>query len=133
MTSQEKKPKFNSVMVVDDLDVDLFIAEKTFSTQTEVNAIYLEKNGASALKFLKSIKKPEDIPELIILDVRMPGMNVFKFVKEFEIITQRKCCNSRIFLVSAFFDYEEEVIMKARKYPIITKCIRKPFKSEYLV
>ena len=98
---EEKKPKFNSVMVVDDEGADLFIAKKIFSTEAEVNTLYIERNGSRALDLLKAIKKPKDIPELIILDVRMPGMNVFKFVKEFEIITQHKCCNSRIFLVSA--------------------------------
>lgn len=62
----ENKP---SVLVVDDDIMNLQIAEKML---TDGFRVYTADSGEKALDFLKS-----QIPELILLDIHMPGMNGF--------------------------------------------------------
>lgn len=71
-------------MVIDDNEVDLYVAsyamEKHFFAQ-EVVCFELAKE---ALDYLVSMEHtPEELPELIFLDINMPEMNGFEFLEEY--------------------------------------------------
>ncbi len=61
------------VLIIDDNTTNLQIAEKTLKQHYKVTLLI---SGEQALKFLKKSK-----PDLILLDIRMPGMDGFETIK----------------------------------------------------
>ena len=70
---------------MDDDNINNFINErliKKLAISYEVNIVV---NGEEALDFLKQkMSSPEFIPDLILLDINMPVMDGFEFLKEYE-------------------------------------------------
>lgn len=63
----------NTIMVVDDQTLNLHLLEKVLKEYTVVIA----KDGEQALKILKD----DNLPDLILLDILMPGLSGFEVIK----------------------------------------------------
>lgn len=131
MKKGESKPKFRSVWVIDDVGVDLFLAERIFSDHAEVESIYLEKNAATALEKLKRISDKRDYPDLLLLDVEMKIMDGFSFLDEVVKIPRFFASGCKICLISAYFS-PVRYTDKAKEYEFINKLIKKPLRAEHL-
>ena len=76
-----KKIKF---IIVDDSELDCFIAEKLVrhsGISTEIKSFY---QASTALDYIKESNVSEDCCTIILLDILMPLMNGMEFVEEFE-------------------------------------------------
>ena len=72
------------VLLVDDNDDDNFIHTKTLRDSGLVDQVTTVSDGLEALEFLSKEQKSERIlPELILLDINMPGMDGWEFLEEF--------------------------------------------------
>ena len=93
MEDQEKK--YKRVMVVDDTYVDRFIAEKNIIKYNYAEEVLLMDSAQAALDCLASlVNTPELIPEVIFLDIRMPEIDGFGFLEEYEKLStliKNKC------------------------------------------
>ncbi len=132
MKTEESKPKFRSVWVVDDQGVDLFLAERIFADHAEVESIYLEKKADTALKKLRQIKDEKDFPELLLLDVEMDIMDGFAFLDEVNLMPLFHASDCKLCLISAYFS-PVRYTTQAELYPFINKLITKPLEAEHLV
>ncbi len=63
----------NTIMVVDDQTLNLHLLKDVLKEYT----VILAKDGEQALKILKE----ENLPDLILLDILMPGMSGFEIIK----------------------------------------------------
>ena len=75
-------------MLIDDNKFDLFINRKIIENASCDNRVRTFKNGQSAIKFLEIFEKKSKyhdtfLPNVILLDLNMPEMNGFQFLKEF--------------------------------------------------
>ena len=84
-----KKPtsKYNSVMLIDDNEIDNFINQKMIEGCNFAERIYVHTSGKSAIEFLCNLARikevPEElIPEIIFVDINMPIMDGFQFLEE---------------------------------------------------
>ncbi len=132
MKKVEDKPKFNSVWVIDDMKVDLFLAEKIFANHAEVESMYLETNARKALRKLKRITDKEDFPDLLMLDVHMEGMDGFEFLDKLETFPLFHASDCKTCLISAYFS-PVRYTRQAMDYPYLEKMITKPLMAEHLV
>jgi DNA-binding response OmpR family regulator len=72
------------VMLIDDNYDDNFFHERVIK-KSNVPCTVITKNTASdALIYLKSIDAVSVRPDLVFLDINMPGMNGWEFLKEYE-------------------------------------------------
>jgi CheY-like chemotaxis protein len=78
--------KFNKVLLVEDQDIDAFLAEKVLFLADVADSISICRDGEEALAYIRDICQQnnfnESVPELILLDINMPRMNGIEFLHE---------------------------------------------------
>jgi CheY-like chemotaxis protein len=73
------------VMLVDDNDTDNFISKRIIEITKFANRVEVKSSGKGALDYIKENQtKPEDLPNIIFLDINMPIVDGFVFLYEFE-------------------------------------------------
>ena len=79
-----KKEEFR-LMLIEDSEADIILTKKAIEQGNYSVDLVIFKNAKKALDFLFNEKNAEQLPDLIILDLNMPGLNgfdVFKKVKD---------------------------------------------------
>lgn len=70
-----------SILVIDDSEADQFIMKTLIHKYDSTVDVVKALNGQEALQRLQTLKTH---PDLILLDINMPGMNGHEFLKEYE-------------------------------------------------
>lgn len=74
--------QFDNVFVIDDDTASQFVCEKVINFLNLTKNLKFYDNGEEALKFFSEyLKKENDLPDLILLDLDMPVMDGFQFIK----------------------------------------------------
>src|SRR5947208_3322663 len=68
----DMKDKTHSVVIVDDHQLFANILETLVNTFENFHVLYYVKNGAD---FLTKLKSKENIPDVVLMDINMPGMS----------------------------------------------------------
>jgi CheY-like chemotaxis protein len=123
--------KCKSILLVDDDDISNFINQRVIAAANITEHIHITKNGLEALKYLRTQcnEKNESCPEVILLDVKMPVMDGFEFLEEFEMTEKRLSGKIKIILLTSSNNPSD--IEQAKKYNI-SGYINKPLTSDKL-
>jgi len=114
-----------TVMLVDDNEIDLYLHEKMLSVAGVSNSVRSFLNVKDAIRFLLSNAKREELlPDLIMLDIQMPGLNGFDFLERFETLPQQIIDKVNIFMISSTLDRGD--LHRARRNPLVSRILRKP-------
>ncbi len=76
--------KLKCILLIDDNPDDNFYHERVIKKCNVAETVLAKNSALDALNFLKSKKKEEEPPELILLDINMPVMNGWDFLEEYE-------------------------------------------------
>lgn len=126
------KDQVNIVMLIDDNATDRFIHKKLLDIYSIGTSILEFEGGRSALDFLrKEAGKPDELPDLILLDISMPEMNGFDFLKHLERLFDGFAKKPLVFMLSSTDDEGDH--RRARKNPLVQKMLKKPFSPETLI
>lgn len=83
------------VMLVDDNETDNFISKRIIEITKFARRVEVKNSGKSALDYLKEHQSsPENLPNIIFLDINMPIVDGFVFLYEFEKfseVVRNKC------------------------------------------
>jgi CheY-like chemotaxis protein len=77
--------KLSCVLLIDDDTINNFLNERLLRKLKVSNAVRTALNGEEGLKFLdQNCTNGECCPELVLLDINMPVMDGFEFIKKFQ-------------------------------------------------
>jgi CheY-like chemotaxis protein len=118
-----------TVLLVDDDDFSTYISKSAFKRLAVEAEILTAKDGREALEILREVCHNNNCPDLVLLDIYMPVMGGFEFIKELQNSTDISCADMKIvFLSSSLHDLE---LAKAKKLPV-AGCVEKPLTPEKL-
>jgi CheY-like chemotaxis protein len=83
------KKKLRCILLIDDDDDCNFFHQRLLNKMQCAEKVQIANNGNEALNFLKSStdgKHPQ--PDIIFLDINMPGMNGWEFLIEYEKLNE---------------------------------------------
>jgi CheY-like chemotaxis protein len=117
---------FKTCLLIDDNYIDNFVTRKILQNSRFAEDIVVIGSAGEALNILRSgnIK-----PDVIFLDIRMPDMDGFDFLEEYEKIEIEKE-NIRIYMLSSSLDPLDMMKSSGNKY--ITQFIHKPLSQKIL-
>lgn len=120
--------KLGCVMLVDDNSDDNFIHERAIK-KTHLTCVITAKTSASAaLEYLKSQEHPR--PDLVFLDINMPGMNGWDFLEEYSRLEEG--LQSRVVIVMLTTSENPDDQRRARSWGFVTDFIAKPLTKEIM-
>lgn len=119
--------KLRSILLVDDDPIANYLHEILIGEMEIANEVIIAKNGKEALEKISNCKAPNSYPELILLDINMPEMSGFEFLKEFNKMNlERKKLIKIVMLTSSMASQDLEEAKKLN----INGYIPKPLKHE---
>ncbi len=130
MKKEEQPFKFKRVLLIDDNDIDNFINERMITTSNFAQAVVVKTTAEAGLDYLKKISDASLLPEVIFLDLNMPGIDGFGFLVNYENLPDalKKFC--KVIVLSSSISPED--INRASTNPHVLKYINKPLSDKYL-
>lgn len=123
--------KLGCVLLIDDDESTNFINEFVIDNEDCAEEIVSTESGEDALNLLKPEKDPEPLrPDLIFLDVNMPGMNGWEFLQEYEQLPQDVRENSVVVVLTTSPNPDDK--QRAETFPEVKEFINKPLTGEML-
>jgi response regulator RpfG family c-di-GMP phosphodiesterase len=123
--------KYKTVLLVDDSYIDNLISKKIMESNYYAENIIVMESSKQAIDFIsESILSKQNIPQVLFLDIRMPGMNGFDFLEEFSKIEGLKEHNLKIYILSSSLDPTDYKKIQGNK--LISKFIGKPLTPHIL-
>ena len=118
-------------MLVDDNHNDNFFHEREIK-KTNSETIVIEKNtGLEALEYIKSKKENNVLlPDLIFLDINMPGMNGWDFLQEYERLDKE--LQSRVVIIMLTSSDNDDDVGRAKAWSFVSDYITKPLTEEIM-
>ena len=122
------QPKPNILIVDDDL-VYRFAATKTIASTGLAEKIEECSDGLEALSYLKeNMQQPQNLPDVIFLDINMPTMDGWEFLKAFEPIISEFSKTMRIYMVTSSIDKHD--IERSKQFVTVLDYLVKPIFKE---
>ena len=73
-----------SILLIDDDELNNQLNKIILESMNVAEEIIVVEDGVEAIELLSAIKNPEQLPNLIFLDINMPMVNGFEFLEVFE-------------------------------------------------
>ena len=123
--------RYNRVLLIDDNDIDNLINSRIMTSHNFAAMVDIKTTTESALDFLKAMTEESDnLPSLIFLDLNMPVLDGFAFLKEFSQMNDVVKNNCKVVVLSSSISPED--INRASTDPFVIKYINKPLSEMYL-
>jgi len=119
------------IMLVDDNADDNFYHERVINKCNLSAMVIVKNNGLDALEYLRSTEKTSNCqPDLIFLDINMPGMNGWEFLKKYSQL-DKKLQNKRIIIMLTTSDNPDDE-SRAKSLGLVSDYITKPLTKELM-
>ena len=118
-------------MLVDDNHDDNFYHEREIKKINLTNIVKTKNSGIEALEYLKSKNNNKDPhPDLIFLDINMPGMNGWEFLQEYNKLDKELQSHAIIIMLTTSQNPDDEA--RAKTWPFVSDYVTKPLTKEIM-
>ena len=115
-------------IIVDDRELDCFIAEKLILNTGKCNSFKAYDNAIEALQDIKATEPEKGSLTVLLLDIMMPVMNGFQFIEEFENLPKETKNNYRIISITTSLNKND--ISRISTYESVFGVLKKPYSFE---
>ena len=124
--------KLDCILLVDDNDADNFYHQMIIEDVGCTKTILAMENPSDALEYIKSTDESVEnvIPNIIFLDINMPGMNGWEFLDEYEKLDPAQKSNVMVIMLSTSQNPDDKI--KAKTAYDILEFVNKPLTEETL-
>ena len=122
--------KLHRILLVDDDKATNFLHRLLLDEMNLAEGIDVAINGKEALDHLESCALI-DLPNLVFLDINMPLMNGFEFLKNYTKLDKEIKKNVKVVMLSSSVDQGD--IAKAKQFKEVNDFIGKPLTEEIII
>ncbi|MBB6610807.1 response regulator [Pontibacter sp. Tf4] len=115
------------VFLIDDDQISNFLTEQVLAEENFASEIHAFESAEEALNLLLQ-DVPQNIPDIIFLDLNMPSINGWEFLDALRPYSQYFKDSCHIYILTSSLDLADTV--RARDYKLVTRLIHKPFDTE---
>ncbi|MBP1225693.1 response regulator [Flavobacterium sp. 1355] len=124
-------PKFETVMIIDDNSVDLYITSRMISKNNFGKHLLLFTSGEEALKYLLEHQHNTSLlPQVIFVDIYMPLMSGFEFLDAFDKLDDTLKNHIKTYVISSTIDNAD--IIRSSRNENVSAFHVKPITKEFL-
>ncbi len=118
---------FKTCLLIDDNYIDNFVTRRILESSNFAENIVVKQSATEAIDMIRhgALK-----PDVIFLDLRMPLMNGFEFLQEYDKLAENDKTANKIFMLSSSLDPVDVKRSGQNKY--ITQFIHKPITQKIL-
>ena len=128
---EDQAPRFENVMIIDDNLIDLYISSRIITKNNFGKKVLQYSSAIEALKYLQENQdNNSQLPEVIFVDIYMPGMSGFEFMKEYDKLSTPLKDLCKVFIISSSLD--EQDLNCANNDKNIVAMKEKPITKEFL-
>ena len=130
MNNPAQPARYKTVLIIDDDEMDIYISNRIITTSLFAQEVILKNCVTSALDYLeKLIFTSAHLPEIIFLDLDMPGKNGFDFLEELNKLSARSKIDFRVVILS---NELEKYKLNPKIYPMVEAFLEKPLNPDAL-
>ncbi len=123
--------KLSNLTIVDDDPMSSFYIKRLAELGEVANIITIYNNAQGALDYLLKYKKSDqNLPDIILLDIYMPGIDGWGFLQEFKKFKDSLEKKIEIYIISSSTHPQD--ISKAKAIPEVKDYFQKPVTMELL-
>lgn len=133
ITKEPSNHIYKSVLVIDDTDIDRLLAEKIVKKYNFAEEVVLMESAEEMLDYLHQLPDAEtdELLQLILLDINMPEIDGWEFLKQFDLLSKNIKDQFRIFVVSSSKNQEDKERALSNEY--VLDYVEKPLSKEVML
>ncbi len=120
---------YKTIIFIDD-DTELVnIYNSTLEQKNLSDYLVHFENAKDGLEYLKRIQNKNELPDYILLDLYMPGMDGFRFLEDFE---RNRDLKDSVEIYVCTSSRKKDDRNRVMKYPFVSAYLEKPLPSDFL-
>lgn len=121
------------ILIIDDDEINNLICTKVIKDYNPDYIVESLTSSAKGLTYLEELvnDRPDDLPDVILLDINMPTINGWDFIREYrKMMTEVDKNRIKLFVLTSSQYYQDAEL--ADQYIEVQKLFTKPLTSEIL-
>jgi CheY-like chemotaxis protein len=117
------------ILLIDDDEINNFLSREIISMHLPDAKIDSFTNPEKALEYIREkLKAQQPLPDIILLDINMPLMDGWEFLKAIDQLEQRQHFTTTVYLYTSSVYHEDK--LKAKSFSTVKKLFTKPLTAE---
>ena len=123
--------QLNNILLIDDDDATCLILKAILSRSNIAKTFNFCLGGAEALEFLLQCENNNEFPEVVFVDLNMPGMDGYEFIPLYEEEFYSRHPKTRIVVVTSSMRMKDKE--QALAFKSVSHFINKPLTKEKIL